>query len=147
MNIKSKMYLIKFNSCLCIYLPSVQMQQDRNPAYTCTSVQEMLSLFLTCCSYATASHVTSADSPCNVSSPFPQIFSEFVGLDGSVSTQKRPGNIGKCQNLCVHLLSNLWYIISSVDVSIQCSSQDQHPFKYLISEYKANLPTHPQTLM
>ncbi|KDR19639.1 protein misato homolog 1 isoform X2 [Zootermopsis nevadensis] len=75
-------------------LKSVQMQQDRNPAYTCTSVQEMLSLFLTCCSYATASHVTSADSPCNVSSPFPQIFSEFVGLDGSVSTQKRPGNIG-----------------------------------------------------
>ena len=65
------------------------MKQDTNPAYTCTSVQEMLSLFLSCCSYATASHVTSAYTPCNVTSPFPQIFSEFVGLDGSVSTEKR----------------------------------------------------------
>jgi len=71
------------------------MKQDRNPAHTCTSIQEMLSLFLSCCSYATASRVTSAYSPCNVTSPFPQIFSDFVGLDGSVSTEKRQSHIGK----------------------------------------------------
>lgn len=86
----------------CVFPPfSAQrggrMQQDTNPAYMCSTVQEMLSLFLSCCSYATASHVTSAYVPCNVTSPFPQIFSEFVGLDGSVRTEKRPGNIGKCQ--------------------------------------------------
>lgn len=84
---------------LCISSFSAQrdgsMKQDTNPAYTCTSIQEMLSLFLSCCSYATASHVTSAYSPCNVTSPFPQIFSDFVGLDGSVSTEKRQSPIGK----------------------------------------------------
>ena len=71
------------------------MKQETNPAHTCTSIQEMLSLFLSCCSYATASHVTSAYSPCNVTSPFPQIFSDFIGLDGSVSTEKRQSHIGK----------------------------------------------------
>jgi hypothetical protein len=84
---------------LCISSFSAQsdgsMKQVTNPAYTCTSIQEMLSLFLSCCSYATASHVTSAYSPCKVTSPFPQIFSEFVGLDGSVSTEKRHTQIGK----------------------------------------------------
>jgi hypothetical protein len=39
--------------------------------------------------------VTSAYSPCNVTSPFPQIFSEFVGLDGSINTEKRQTQIGK----------------------------------------------------
>jgi hypothetical protein len=84
---------------LCISLFSAErdgrMKQEANPAYTCTSIQEMLSLFLSCCSYATASNVTSAYSPCNVTSPFPQIFSEFVGLDGSVSAEKRPETLGK----------------------------------------------------
>lgn len=71
-----------------------RMQQDTNPAYMCSTVQEMLSLFFSCCSYATASHVTSANVPCNVTSPFPQFFSEFVGLDGSVRIERRPQNIG-----------------------------------------------------
>jgi hypothetical protein len=70
------------------------MKQDTNAAHTCTSIQEILSLFLSCCSYATASHVTSAYSPCNVTSPFPQIFSDFVGLDGSISTEKKQSHIG-----------------------------------------------------
>ncbi|PSN51241.1 Protein misato [Blattella germanica] len=72
----------------------VRMQQDRNPAYTCANVQEMLNLFLSCCSYATASQVTAAQSPLKVLSPFPQIFSDFVGLDGSVNAVKRLQNVG-----------------------------------------------------
>ncbi|XP_069672251.1 protein misato homolog 1 [Periplaneta americana] len=73
---------------------SNRMQQDRNPAYMCANVQEMLNLFLSCCSYATASHVTSAQSPCKVTPPFPQIFTDSVGLDGSVNSNKRPENVG-----------------------------------------------------
>nr|CAD7435366.1 unnamed protein product [Timema monikensis] len=60
-----------------------------NQAYTCTSIKDMLSLFLSCCSYATLSHVTVANSACRVTAPFPQIFSDYVSIDGSTSDTKR----------------------------------------------------------
>nr|CAD7204007.1 unnamed protein product [Timema douglasi]CAD7397703.1 unnamed protein product [Timema poppensis] len=60
-----------------------------NQAYTCTSIKDMLSLFLSCCSYATLSHVTVANSACRVTAPFPQIYSDYVSIDGSISDTKR----------------------------------------------------------
>jgi len=113
---------------LCISSFSAQrdgsMKQDTNPAYTCTSIQEMLSLFLSCCSYATASHVTSAYSPCNVTSPFPQIFSEFVGLDGTVSTEKRQTQTGKSANEdgILQRFQKLYYNGATERTTIDCHS-------------------------
>jgi hypothetical protein len=97
-NAYNKRYSLLFHvfSALFSMTRDDRMHRNTNPAYMCSTVQEMLSLFLSCCSYATESHVTSAYTPCNVTSPFPQIFSEFVGVDGSVGSEKRPENIGKC---------------------------------------------------
>ncbi|XP_071447231.1 protein misato homolog 1 [Hetaerina americana] len=73
---------------------SMRKNQDGNPAYSCTTVEEMLKLFLYCCSYATASHVTSASQPCNVGAPFPHIFSEDIGIDGFLYPKTRSNDIG-----------------------------------------------------
>lgn len=67
---------------------------DWNPAYRCTTVQEMISLFLSCCSYATASITHTADVPCKVAPPFPNLFSDNILRDGTVGTTPRTDNSG-----------------------------------------------------
>ncbi|XP_067002875.2 protein misato homolog 1 isoform X2 [Anabrus simplex] len=71
--------------------PERKVCDNSNPAYSCKTVQEMLALFLSCCSYATLSHVTTAEFSCRVAPPVPKIFSDVVGPYGSVEMMKPLG--------------------------------------------------------
>ncbi|XP_047117531.1 protein misato [Schistocerca piceifrons] len=88
----------------------------RSPAYSCSSVQEMLSLFLSCCSYATASQVTTSEKPLAVTSPFPQFFSKMVTPNGSLSTKERP------PETCVHSVPALAGLHSTKGVGTMLES-------------------------
>lgn len=70
-------------------------KQREMPAYRCDSVQEMLTFYLSCSSYATASHVSSIETPMCVKTPFPNIFDEFVGTAGELLDVPRSRNQGK----------------------------------------------------
>ncbi|XP_072393541.1 protein misato [Diabrotica undecimpunctata] len=60
-------------------------KQRELPAYRCSSVNEMLALYLSYSTDATASNVTVADDPLTVKNPFPQIFKNNVGCHGYIN--------------------------------------------------------------
>lgn len=61
----------------------------RSPAYSCGSIQEMLSLFLSCCSYATVSQVSTIEKPVPVTPPYPQFFAPTIGKTGFISPNEQ----------------------------------------------------------
>lgn len=69
-----------------IYSPK---EDVRSPAYSCGSIQEMLSLFLSCCSYATVSQVSTIEKPVPVTPPYPQFFAPTIGKTGFISPNEQ----------------------------------------------------------
>lgn len=63
------------------------------PAYKTNSVQEMLSLYLSCSTYATASNVTVVNRGMSTRTPFPNLFDERLNGDGNVAASSRPAHI------------------------------------------------------
>nr|XP_023030368.1 protein misato [Leptinotarsa decemlineata] len=75
--------------------PLNQAQKQRElPAYRCDSIEEMLTLFLSYTSEATASNVTVVHKPLDVRNPFPRIFNRNIGQNGCVSEFERADGIG-----------------------------------------------------
>lgn len=67
-------------------------QQQNTPAYKCKTVNEMLSYYMSCTCYASATNITNIQKPLNVVKPFPNIFHSSVGIDGNIHPEPRPQN-------------------------------------------------------
>lgn len=65
-------------------------KQREMPAYRCETVQEMITFYLSCISYCTASNVCSISSPLSVQKPFPTIFDNTVSENGDILDFPRP---------------------------------------------------------
>ncbi|KAB0803996.1 hypothetical protein PPYR_00966 [Photinus pyralis] len=59
------------------------------PAYNCNTVNEMLSFYLSCNYYFCLNNVTTVAQGISVKTPFPDIFDEFVGVDGNICADSR----------------------------------------------------------
>lgn len=75
-------------------MKSAGKQKDM-PAYSCKSVKDMLTFYMSCTNYACATDVTTLEKGLNVSLPFPKIFDEIVGINGNIQTEPRLLGIGK----------------------------------------------------
>lgn len=64
-------------------------------AYRCETAKEMLEFYLSCTTYATASHVTALKKPLSTRNPFPDIFDEWIGANGNVNAIARTKHTGK----------------------------------------------------
>lgn len=60
-------------------------KQQRMPAYKCSSVHEMMTLYFACSCHATATHLTDVKTPMNIKEPFPKIFNKNVYSNGDIS--------------------------------------------------------------
>lgn len=70
-------------------------KQKDLPAYHCETVKDMLEFYLSCTTYATASHVTALNKPLPTRNPFPDIFDEWIGVDGNVNAIARTEHTSK----------------------------------------------------
>lgn len=65
------------------------------PAYKCESVTEMINFYLSCTTYATATNTTVVSRQIPVNTPFPNIFDQRVGVNGSIIAKDRPKHLCK----------------------------------------------------
>lgn len=59
--------------------------QMSKAAYKCSTVHEMMSLFLSCSCHASATHFTNISAPLTIKHPFPKIFNSHVMRNGNIS--------------------------------------------------------------
>lgn len=69
--------------------PHIDSNHREMPAYRCNDVQEMISFYLSCTCYATASHVTTIQKGMIIKVPYPKIFKENINQNGFVSKESR----------------------------------------------------------
>ncbi|XP_018334955.1 protein misato-like [Agrilus planipennis] len=69
--------------------------QQNLPAFKCNTVQEMLTYYMACTTYASANNVTVVDKALTVKTPYPDIFNAHVGIDGNIIADMRPEDSGK----------------------------------------------------
>ncbi|XP_017882951.1 protein misato [Ceratina calcarata] len=60
------------------------MKQISKPAYRCSSVHEMMTLYLAATCHASATYLSSISSPLNIKCPYPKIFNNNVTETGDV---------------------------------------------------------------
>lgn len=65
------------------------------PAYRCDSIAEMMQMYISYSTHATATNVTIVHKPLGVKNPFPKFFSECVDVDGQVIENPRPQELSK----------------------------------------------------
>lgn len=68
--------------------------QHKLPAYQCDSISEMLQMFYSYSTHATASSITVVQKPLDVRTPFPKFFSKFVHRDGNIGKKIQTDNQG-----------------------------------------------------
>ncbi|XP_044744875.1 protein misato [Coccinella septempunctata] len=68
-------------------------RQKDLPAYKCKTVEEMLQFYLSCTTTLSLNHATSVSNSLEVGEPFPKIFDEFVGFNGSIIGCPRPSTL------------------------------------------------------
>lgn len=78
-------------------------KQKEMAAYQCRNINEMLNLYLACNCHASATAVNVVYKGLNVSAPFPNIFDQFVDLDGNIIRKPRQANIGLYFIYCVQI--------------------------------------------
>lgn len=78
------------------------MKQMSKPAYRCSTVHEMMTLYLACTCHASATYLSTIPSALNVKDPFPKIFSNDITESGDIA--KWPVGSGKSmkQNKSFH---------------------------------------------
>ncbi|XP_046489750.1 protein misato isoform X1 [Neodiprion pinetum] len=59
--------------------------QQRKAAYSCSSVHEMMTLYLACSCHATATHLTNLKAPLTIKEPYPNIFNNNIHQNGDLS--------------------------------------------------------------
>lgn len=75
--------------------PQKAGKQKGMAAYHCKTINEMLSLYVSCNSYNSATNVTSISQGLKVVSPYPKIFDGSVGVDGNITGVERLDRISK----------------------------------------------------
>ncbi|XP_033211026.1 protein misato isoform X2 [Belonocnema kinseyi] len=60
-------------------------KQVEKAAYRCSTVHEMMSLFLSCSCHASATHLTNITAPLGIKHPYPKIFNQNVHKNGDVA--------------------------------------------------------------
>ena len=61
------------------------MKQMSKPAYRCSTVHEMMTLYLACTCHASATYLSTISSALNVKEPFPKIFSNDITETGDIA--------------------------------------------------------------
>lgn len=64
-------------------------RQIENPAYKCSTVHEMMSLYLNYTCHSSASHLTNIEQALEIKDPYPRLFNNNVGHDGNLSNAIR----------------------------------------------------------
>lgn len=67
------------------------LKQENVPAYKCDSVKSMLSYYLSCTTYASASQVTAIEKALPINPFYPKIFDDRVGRTGSIIDKRASG--------------------------------------------------------
>ncbi|EZA51335.1 hypothetical protein DMN91_002071 [Ooceraea biroi] len=60
-------------------------KQMSKPAYRCSSVHEMMTLYLACTCHASATYLSDVEAPLKISIPYPKIFNNNVTEDGNIA--------------------------------------------------------------
>lgn len=60
-------------------------KQMSKPAYRCSSVHEMMTLYLACTFHASATYLTNIEAPLKIALPYPKIFNNNVTEDGNIA--------------------------------------------------------------
>lgn len=60
-------------------------KQVSMPAYKCSTVHEMMSFYLACSCYASATHLTNIEAPLQIRDPYPNIFQDNVYKNGNIT--------------------------------------------------------------
>lgn len=60
------------------------MKQMSKPAYRCSTVHEMMTLYLACTCHASATYLSNVSSPLNIRPPYPRIFDNNVNENGDI---------------------------------------------------------------
>ncbi|CAK9805721.1 Protein misato [Anthophora quadrimaculata] len=60
------------------------IKQMSKPAYRCSTVHEMMMLYLSCTCHASATYLSTISSPLNIKSPYPKIFNNNISETGDV---------------------------------------------------------------
>ncbi|XP_031847149.1 misato mitochondrial distribution and morphology regulator [Nomia melanderi] len=60
------------------------MKQMSKPAYRCSTVHEMMTLYLACTSHASATYLSTISSPLKIKDPYPKIFNKNVTATGDI---------------------------------------------------------------
>jgi len=55
------------------------------PAYRCSNVHEMMTLYFACTSHASPTYLSDIEAPLEISTPYPKIFNNNVTGDGNIS--------------------------------------------------------------
>lgn len=84
------------------------------PAYKYDSIKDMLSYYLECTTYVSASHITTIEKPVAIGPVYPKIFDNRVGSDGSIVI-KRPSGISKTLFLFL-----MFCLVTSVVFCFRC---------------------------
>lgn len=61
-------------------------EQQRKAAYSCSSVHEMMSLYLACSCHCSATHLTNLATPLTIKQPYSRIFNNNVHRNGDVAS-------------------------------------------------------------
>ena len=61
------------------------MKQMSKPAYRCSTVHEMMTLYLACTCHASATYLSTISSALNIKDPFPKIFSNDITETGDIA--------------------------------------------------------------
>ncbi|XP_012251024.2 protein misato isoform X2 [Athalia rosae] len=65
--------------------PHNAKEQQKKAAYRCSSIHEMMSLYLACSCHATATYLTDVRTPLTIREPYPNIFNNNVCQNGDIS--------------------------------------------------------------
>jgi len=122
------------------------VKDSKNPSHHCTSVRDMLKLYLSFCNHVRMTEVYAFDSCLKTTAPFPNIFSERIDQHGFVATSSKPSTRAVAKSTAIGGLHNsdsmremLIMLIS--DSSRVKGSRLSHMFSYGIDvmDYKETL--------
>jgi hypothetical protein len=60
-------------------------KQMAKPAYRCSSIHEMMTLYFACTSHASATYLSDIEAPLKISIPYPKIFNNNITEDGNIT--------------------------------------------------------------
>ncbi|KAJ8678804.1 hypothetical protein QAD02_014591 [Eretmocerus hayati] len=68
-------------------------KQMEKAAYRCSSVHEMMSLYLDCTCFSSSTYLTTAGEGLKIKDPYPKVFRKNIQRNGDFSTEDRDGDV------------------------------------------------------